>query len=168
MKSAQTILASAFWLLLVSSTSSTTTTTEAAAAASVVTRDSDLLLVDPSDTIRYEQNPMDATRNLQTGRDYDIGAPVITYVGFRLTLAYTVRDQITPEMVRPLVFRDGECSRPLDEDTAAGIIIDVIPENTSGGDGSGTRTVRFFGLFFGTIIQTSVILDFGCWRFVCS
>jgi hypothetical protein len=149
MKSAQKILASAFWLLLVSSLRSTSITLTEAAAAS------DLLLVDQSDTSSLNAILNDhlpsrdvTTRSLQTGRDYDIGAPVITYAGFRLTLAYTVRDQITPEMVRPLVFRDGECSRPLDEDTAAGIIMDVIPDNTSGGDGSGTRTVRIsLGLF---------------------
>lgn len=89
------------------------------------------------------------TRNLQEGtaREYDIGEPEISYSGFRLTLAYTVRDHITEDMIHPLYFRNEKCTLGLDEDTANGITTDIIPDGTPLGSGAGTRTVGHSSLF---------------------
>ena len=78
-------------------------------------------------------------RNLQ----FDIGPdPNISYIGFRLTLDYTVSASVGPENVRTSYYRDEGCNRRLDPDTEAAISTDIIPDATP--TGGGTRTVRGF------------------------
>ena len=96
-------------------------------------------------------------RNLQ----FDIGPdPNISYIGFRLTLDYTVSASVNSENVRTSYYRDEGCNRRLDPDTEAAISTDIIPDATP--TGGGTRTVRdlcpilvMFQLLFFGLCETS-------------
>jgi hypothetical protein len=82
-----------------------------------------------------------ALRGLQSvSRLWDISEPVISYQGMQLDLNYIVRDQVRANYVTVELFRDDECTKPIEEDNNY-IVTDIINDLTTFGDGSGTRTV---------------------------
>lgn len=83
-------------------------------------------------------------RQVQTTTMWDISIPEISYSGMQLDLAHTVGDHVRTNYVSVEVFRDEQCSSPIDESSNNYLIVDIVNDNTPFGDGSSFRTVRTF------------------------
>jgi hypothetical protein len=103
----------------------------------------------------------DFVRDLQSDdRLYDIGIPVVGYQGLQLNMDYIVRDQITADAVKVTLYRDEACTRAITAEENDYLSVDIIPDLTTLGDGSGTRTVSIVYIRLWCVILDDTVVFF--------
>jgi hypothetical protein len=102
------------------------------------------------------------TRGLQlfnNANEVGVQEPIVSWSVYRLILDYEFADSVTNDMIGVNLYRDRECSRDI-TDTQEYLKMDVVPDGTPIGDGSGTRNVRISLTIDPINIQDSRVIAF--------
>ena len=114
--------------------------------------------------VRQLQAPVYNEEDVEEG--YQIGEPEISFNFFRLSFDYPVQDSIDNEQPMFDLYRDGQCTKEITNNEY--VEIDIVPDNTPPGDGTGMRNIHVDLVIYPDSIRDAPIITFSEGRAILS